>query len=157
MKENNHILSTNDFAEINWHDCKIYGFAFDDVEFKFYIDIDLIIEWIEPTPDSEGYSFRIAPATLVFKNVWNLVVDIDTNLALDIDSISMQNPHPPRNKDYIPDQKEYDWNIRLSQGEITFNSIGFDLFIRKAPEIRQEQSFGLKERGGISFSTKTSI
>jgi hypothetical protein len=146
------MYSTKDFAVINWHDCKIHGLAFDEVEFKFYLDLDLIIEWIEPLSNKDGYRFKIAPATLIFRNVWNLVFDIDTNLALDIDGVSMQNPHYPKNKDYITDENEYDWNMVLQQGEISFSSIGFELYIRKPPEIRQEQSLRLKERGGISFS-----
>ena len=152
MNKNNFIFSTKDFAEINWHDCKIHGLAFDEVEFKFYLDIDLILEWIEPLSNEVGYKFKVVPATLIFRNVWNLVFNIDTNLALDIDSVSMQNPHCPKNKDYVQDENEYDWNIVLQQGEISFNSIGFEIYIRKSPEIRDEQSFLLKERGGISFS-----
>jgi hypothetical protein len=152
MNKNNFIFSTKDFAEINWHDSKIHGLAFDEVEFKFYLDIDLIIEWIEPLPNEDGFRFKVAPATLIFRNVWNLEFDIDTNLALDIDSVSMQNPHCPKNKDYIQDENEYDWNIVLQQGEISFNSIGFEIYIRKSPEIRKELSLVLKERGGVSFS-----
>ena len=84
---------------------------------------------------------------MIFRKVWSLVLDIDTNLALDIDSVSMQNS---KNKDYAQD--EYNWNIVLQQGEISFRSIGFEIYIRKPPEIRDEQSFVLKERGGVSFS-----
>lgn len=153
MIENKKVYNTNDFGALDWHDCKIYGFAFDDDTFQFYLDIDLIIEWISPTSDGGGYKFKIAPTTLIFKNVWNLVFDIDTNLSLDIDGISMQNPHSPKNIAFISEKTEYDWNITLQQGEISFNSTGFELHIRKPPEIRQEQSFSLKERGGISFST----
>ena len=152
MNKNNFIFSTKDFAEINWHDCKSHGLAFDEVEFKFYLHVDLILEWIEPLSNEDGYKFKVVPATLIFRNVWNLVFNIDTNLALDIDSVSMQNPHCPKNKDYVQDENEYDWNIVLQQGEISFNSIGFEIYIRKSPEIRDEQSFLLKERGGISFS-----
>jgi hypothetical protein len=114
----------------------------------------LIIEWIKPLSDEVGYKFKIAPATLIFRNVWKLVFDIDTNLALEIESISMQNPQHPKNKDYVSDEFEYDWNIFLQQGEISFKSIGFELYIRKSPEIKQEQSLGLEERGGISFSNE---
>jgi hypothetical protein len=154
MTENIRVYTTKDFDALNWHDCKIYGLAFDDVSFKFYIDIDLIIEWINPIGKDGGYKFKIAPATLVFENVWNLVFDIDTNLTLSIDDVSMQNPHLPKNKDYIPEIMEYDWVISLLQGEISFKSIGYEIYIRKSPEIRQEQTLGLKERGGVSFSTK---
>lgn len=154
MIENTQVYTTKDFDALNWHDCKIYGLAFDDVTFKFYLDIDLIIEWINPAGKGEGYKFKIAPATLVFENVWNLVFDIDTNLTLSIDDVTMQNPHLPKNKDYLPEIMEYDWSISLLQGEITFKSIGFEIYIRKSPEISQEQTLGLNVRGGVSFSTK---
>ncbi|MGE5383671.1 MAG: hypothetical protein ACM3PX_09615 [Omnitrophica WOR_2 bacterium] len=152
MIKNNFIFSTKDFDNINWHDFKIHGFAFDEVEFKFYLDIDLIIEWIEPLSNEDGYRFKIAPATIIFMNVWNVVFDIDTNLALDIDNVSMQNPKSPKNKDQIQDNTEYDWKIGLHQGEISFKSIGFEIYIRKSPEIRKEQSLLIKERGGVSFA-----
>jgi len=151
--ENKYVYTTKDFDILDWHDCKIYGLAFDDNTFRFYLDIDFIIEWINPLNDVDGYKFKLAPATLIFQNVWNLVFDIDTNLSLDIDNISMQNPHFPINKDFLPEIKEYDWIISLQQGEITFKSIGLELYLRKSPQISQIQTFGIKERGGISFST----
>jgi hypothetical protein len=154
MIEYKQVYTTQDFKELNWHDCKIYGFAFDDNTYKFYLDIDLIIEWIDPFKEDEGYKFKIAPATLVFKNVWNLVFDIDTNLTLSIDDISMQNPHLPKNKDYVSGEMEHDWLITLLEGEISFKSIGFEIYVRKSPKIEQKQILGLDERGGISFSTK---
>lgn len=154
MIENKQVYTTIDFKNLNWHDCKIYGFAFDETKFKFYLDIDLIFEWIKLSNEDEGYQFKIAPATLVFENVWNLIFDIDTNLSLSIDNVLMQNPHFPRNKEFLSEIKEYDWAIKLLQGEITFKSIGFELYIRKSPEITQEQTIDLDRRGGISFSTK---
>jgi hypothetical protein len=154
MIEYKQVYTTQDFEGLNWHDCKIHGLAFDDKAYKFYLDIDLIIEWINPQEKNECYKFKIAPATLVFKNVWNLVFDIDTNLTLSIDGVSMLNPHLPKNKDYVPDEMEYDWLITLLEGEISFKSIGFEIYIRKSPEIGQKQTLGLDERGGISFSTK---
>jgi len=38
----------------------------------------------------EVINIKLLPATLVFENVWNLVFDIDTNLLLNIDDVSMQ-------------------------------------------------------------------
>lgn len=46
-------------------------------------------------------------------------------------------------------ENEYDWNIVLQQGEISFNSIGFEIYIRKSPEIINKYSFVLSERGGV--------
>ena len=147
------IITVKDFDNLNWHDCKIYGLSFDDVNYKFFLDIDFIFEWIQSSNNDKGYMFKIAPATLVFHNVWDVNFNIDTNLSLDIDNISMNNPRFPKNKDVLPEIFEYDWCIELLQGAISFKSIGFELHVRKPPIMMQMQSFGLKERGGISFST----
>jgi hypothetical protein len=156
IEDNKYLLTIKDFDNLEWHDCKIYGLAFDDVAYKFYLDIDFILEWIKPLNEDEGYKFKIAPATLIYHNAWDVRFDIDTNLSLDIDSISMKNPHSPKNNAVLPDTLEYDWVIELQQGAISFKSIGFELYIRKSPVINQMQTLGLIERGGISFSAKPS-
>lgn len=66
----------------------------------------------------------------------------------------MENPHLPKNKEILPEKMEYDWIIELQQGKISFKSIGFELFIRKLPEILETQSLSLATRGGISFSNE---
>ena len=151
--KNKQDLTTKNFEKIGWHDCKIYGLAFDDLSFNLYLDIDYISEWIEPSKEDEGYKFRVAPATLNFHNVWNISFDIETNLSLEIDNITRNNPHSPKNKEIYPNAIEYDWLIELQQGEISFKSIGFDLHLREQPIKMQMQTLSLKERGGISFST----
>jgi len=66
MTENIRVYTTKDFEALNWHDCKIYGLAFDDVSFKFYLDIDLIIEWINPIGKDGGYKYKIASSNFSF-------------------------------------------------------------------------------------------
>jgi hypothetical protein len=151
--KNKQDFTTKDFENIVWHDCKIYGLAFDDSTYNFYLDIDFICEWIEPTDENKSYKFKVAPATLNFHNVWDISFDMETNLSLEIDTITMNNPHSPKNKEILPkDILEYDWIIELQQGEISFKSIGFDMHLRELPTLKQAQTLGIKERGGISFS-----
>jgi hypothetical protein len=63
----------------------------------------------------------------------------------------------PRNKEILPDSLEYDWTIELQEGEITFRSIGFDLYCRSLPRRTNMQCLSLEERGGFSFSTPGEI
>jgi hypothetical protein len=146
---NRRILTIKDFENISWHDCKIFGFAFDESKYKLYFDIDFISEWIVPENNRKRYKLKIAPATLVFDNVWDVNFEIDTNLSLDIDNIIKENPHASKNK---PKEIEYEWSIELLQGEITFKSIGFKLYLRDEPQILSLNR-NLTKRGGISFST----
>lgn len=145
------VFTTSNFNQIQWHDTKIYAFAFDDKNYKFYLDVDLILEWINPQSNSENYTFKIVPATIVFFNTWNLIFDVDTNLNLIIEDVEMSNPHLPNNIKHIENILEYCWKIELSEGEIKFNSIGFEIFAKSEPILSNEQSIGLYERGGISF------
>ena len=159
MAHNNKIINEDqlfkikDFEKLEWHDCKIYAFAFDDITFKFYLDIDFITKWIDPINDDKGYSFEVSPATIVFHNTWDVILDSDTNLSLEINNISASNPHKAKNEQVVH-SKEYDWHIELQQGDIFFKSIGFTLFLRKPPTLSDSQTLGLEARGGISFSIK---
>lgn len=94
------------------------------------------------------YKLKIAPATLVFKNVWDINFDIDTNLLLDIDNFFYKNPQASKNK---LEEVEYEWSIELLQGEITFRSIGFKLYLRDKPQILNLRDRSLMKRGGIIF------
>ena len=146
----NRILTIKNFENISWHDCKIFGLAFDELKYKLYFDIDFISEWVMPENNKKYYKLRIAPATLVFNNVWDINFEIDTNLSLDIDNVVKRNPHASKNK---PMEVEYDWSIELLQGEITFKSIGFKLYLRNEPQILSLKDRSLIKRGGVSFST----
>jgi hypothetical protein len=158
MENNNRIINektvffVGDFDKLKWHDCKIYGFMFDDINYKFYLDIDFIVEWIDPINEHEGYKFKVAPATLVFHNAWDIIFDIETNLSLEIDDVVMSNPHEAKNKEVVLSKPEYDWHIELQQGDIFFKSIGFELYLRKPSILTENQTFGLEARGGVSFS-----
>ena len=105
------------------------------------------------TPQSQGdfYKFRVSPVTLVFENVYDLEIDIGGTLEIEIDSICREQPQKPKNIDYILKDLEWKWIITAQQGEISFQSVGFKMFVRKQPLLQQSQEIELVERGGISF------
>lgn len=62
-------------------------------------------------------------------------------------------PCPPRNAEYIAKKTEWQWLLECNEGEVTFRSVGYSQFTRRAPILTQAQQLTLDERGGISFTT----
>lgn len=144
-------LSDNNYNEMSWHDCRVYAIAFDKSNSRLLLDIDYITKWVKPNDSSEHYSFWVSPCTLIFNNVWNLKVDLETNLEMVINEITRENAHEAKN---LNGKIEYDWQIELLQGEIKFKSIGYNLYLRKEPVLSQSQELSLKERGGFGFGNQ---
>lgn len=159
MEENTYniqrVWTELDFEQMEWHDCRIYGFASYPESFEVAFDIDYICEWIMPIAPATHYEFRTAPATLVFWNVRDLVIDIDSGDAtLDIDSIKRTLVGVPINSKFIDRQEEWEWSLELGYGQIKLHSVGYHLYLRQIPKIRRKQRLDLKERGEISFARK---
>jgi hypothetical protein len=63
---------------MGWHDATVWAVAFLatdpretlDSSGELALDIDYIVQWIEPVPPDEYFTFTVAPATLVFNDVW---------------------------------------------------------------------------------------
>jgi hypothetical protein len=149
------IWTDNDYDQMGWHDSRVYAIAFDDKEFRFMLDIDYIFQWIHPLEGETYFKFWVAPVTLIFENIWDLKINIDSNGGLEIDDIHRSNPNLPKNADFVNNRTEYDWIIETQQGEITFKSIGFKQYTKQKPILLSSQEIELEKRGGISFSTKT--
>lgn len=145
------VWTEEDFSKMKWHDCTVYGVAVDKKNYKLMFDIDYIFSWIIPQSQDDYYKFWVSPATLVFENVYNLEIDIESNLEIDIDTIYREQPRQPKNKDYILKDLEWKWVIITQQGEISFQSVGFNMYVRKKPLLQQFQEIELVKRGGISF------
>jgi len=144
------IYTEEDFEDMDWHDVYIHGMGFDSKNFELFLDVDYIFKWIKK-PRAKYYSFIIAPATVVFRNVWDYTCDFISNINLTIMSIDRINPRVPNNHEYIKDKTEWRWEIELLEGEIKFNSTGYKLYTRQQPEIKRQQHYTLQERNGISF------
>lgn len=147
----NQTLTDEYFDEMSWHDVKIHAIAFDSDNFQLLLDIDYICEWI---PKGKRYLFKVAPATLVFRNVHDFIMST-SGCDLIILDIYRDNPVRPHNSSYIDEQTEYDWSFDLaSGGEVSFKSTGYTQFIRQQPVTIKRQSMELDERAGISFNTQ---
>jgi hypothetical protein len=131
-----------DFEELNWHDCTIYGIAFQSKVSNFTLDIDYICEWIKPEPNETSFKFQVAPAILIFENVYNLEIGIDSfDLEVQIDNIIRENPQQPPNVSFVGKKLDYLWTIECHQGSICFHSIGFKMNIKSIPQLNQTQTY----------------
>ena len=145
------VWTEEDFEKMGWHDCKVYAMAFpDDEKFELAFDIDYIVKWVNLKEDNTYIKFWVAPATLVFKNVYEININLYT-VDFQIQDINRENPIKPKNKDHIKDILEYDWRIETTNGEITFKSVGYTQFIRQKPKLLDKQLLDFNERGGITF------
>ena len=144
------LITVNNSPNINWHDSRIYGIGFDGANYKLLFDVDIIIDW-KKNANQEYYDVFLAPATLVFENVWDLSFDIETwNIVLDIENVRAINPKASKNH---PDSLEYEWEMELMQGVIKFKALGFRVFFKDDPKNIPPQDRTVNDRGGISFNT----
>lgn len=144
------------YGDLNFHDCQIYSFGFDSDNYELLFDIDFILKW---HTDKSKWKFSVCPITIVFKNVYDIEMDIDSNTQLIMDDIIKSNPRIPKNIEYLPaNTLEYDWYFDLIVGgEIRFKSIGMTIYQRKEEIITTNQTLTLEERGGFSLSKEGTI
>jgi hypothetical protein len=150
------VWTTDDIDQMGWHDCPIHAIAFDDSNNKLLFDIDYIFKWVAPS-ESGHYGFWIAPATLVFENVYGLAADFGSMLQQTILEFDRSNPVKPHKLSCIEYDVEWEWTILTVCGQITFKSVGYTQYIRKSPVYKEIQEISLEERGGFSFSTETEV
>src|SRR5690348_4603932 len=107
------IWTDADFDTMGWHDNNIYRIRLtEDLE----LDLDYILQWNQPDLEGLPFTFWVAPATLVFKNIKNLRFDFSFAIGLDnsfeIEDIDRHNQHQ--------------WTIILQQGDIHFEADGYE-------------------------------
>jgi len=142
--------SEKDLAEMSWHDVIIHAIAANtelisrpDREQQMeprelLFDIDYVLNWREALTERRA-DFWISPATLVFGNV----SDVRTKFASDTWPLIVI---------YEVRRVDRRWTIALDEGEIAFDSPGFEQYIRREPIFKANYTYlSDRERGGVSF------
>jgi hypothetical protein len=115
------------FDQMSWHDNHVHGLrvrAGDDLGGQLELDIDYILEWLSSGDAASGFRFRIAPATLTFRKVYDLQIEIDyrtVGAVLVPFSIAEVERLPEPGTDLSR------WTIRLNwpHGQLSFAAAGF--------------------------------
>ncbi len=140
----------SDFEAFNWHDNPIHGFGLVEGEYglgKLVLDIDYITEWV--CSDEGSFSFRIAPADLVFEDVSDLVVSLDyqsCSAGLTPPSIHVIRREP---RTHPNGHQNFAWHIDInwpSGGYIRFTAPGFTQTLRKEPILSDGQVLDPRDR-----------
>jgi hypothetical protein len=152
------VWSDDDFEQMGWHDATVWGIAL--LHSPTYggrgelaLDIDYIVRWIEPVPPDEYFTFAVAPATLVFHDVWKAHGDFDAfdTVAFELDSIERGEPEDEKQRE----QNLRRWTIDGSLG-LSVVASGFHQYFRSRPVGPvKSQRLSLEERGGVSFARPT--
>jgi hypothetical protein len=144
----------SDYEELSWHDCHIHGLAMIEREYgcgDLVLDIDFITEWEKM--DDQALRFHVAPATLVFHEVWDLVIDLDYKTVeagsapFSIDGLARE---PHANFRSLT-QFRYLMDINWPRGSLSFIGHRFTQTLRAEPIVTSSQDLGLNEREGLSI------
>jgi len=154
-------FTESDFEDLSWHDCHVWGFELrppdpdnNDWRSELALDIDYIVEWICRTDG--GATFRVAPATLVFRDVSDLCIDCDfrsegppaTIQPASVDDIERTPTSARLGREA---GERWNWKIALNWpqgGSMTFAASGFSMRLRREPVETPEQSLSPRVRRG---------
>lgn len=140
-----------DFESLSWHDNFVYGFSIvegeDGTVGQLVFDLDFIVEWLQPPPDS--FRFLVAPATLTFYRACDLKVELDyakvSAATIPFSIYGIEREEKISSNGY----KSYRWRMAVAfpDGEITFVADGFKQVLRSPPIESQTQCLPSNLRG----------
>lgn len=142
------VWSDADFEQMGWSETSVHAIAAIPENFELLFDIDYIIQWVYPVPPDKYFTFWVAPATLVFSNVWN----VKSHLESESGEFSLQNLDR-LDEQTTPNGKMTDWLWKLSGdgGSMSFRATSYKQYFRKQPVLTQFQKLRFDERGGLCF------
>ncbi|MEW1912613.1 hypothetical protein AB0442_29960 [Kitasatospora sp. NPDC085895] len=145
------VRSDADFEEMGWHDATLHGLYLqqtDDVVPRLLLDLDYVVRWVHPVRPAKNFTFWVAPATLVFEQVWDLE-----------GSLGLTNTHPELEIDDVyrlaPDDGRSEWPQWHVEGhgfDLRFRAGGFRQYVRQTPRHTPTPTLSAAERGGCCFT-----
>jgi hypothetical protein len=144
-----------DFDKMGWHDVAVHALGFEQGRdsARLLLDIDYILQWLDPVPPSDFYSFVIAPATLVFENVWSLKGDLDAEAIGERTLLQIESIERTDADDRAAARGLQRWTVLGHNFELTFLAGGYRQHLRRrACTVNNAQRLSSQERGGIGFA-----
>jgi hypothetical protein len=143
----------DDFDLLSWHDNRIHAISFvcpdEGYENDLVLDIDFIFEWIK-TP-SDGFRFRVAPATLAFHNVTKTRIGVELvyRESLEIDRIEREDVSTVPERETGCRPHRYTIFLQCLSGptnSIVVESYAFEMKLRKPPIAQKSQWLEAEDR-----------
>jgi hypothetical protein len=154
------VWTDRDFDVMGWHDATVHAMTvdWDPVVLEggwhgatLLLDIDYIVTWIHHGP-GETIHFEVAPATLVFEDVWDIEGELESRRTMS----------PPQildlNRGDADEQGLADWEVDGDRFALRFRARGFYQHFRARPIANGDaQSLSSARRGGPSFATPSEL
>lgn len=138
--------SEADFERLGFHDCRIWAIRWSPQDFSIALDLDYIVEWVEPTQEASNYAFWICPAELRFANVDGVDVALQwSGLPLECHIAEL---HRRESRQTPNGTLQWLWELELSApgGSISLWATGFHLKMLAKPVLSNVQCLKRTER-----------
>ena len=141
------------FEDYCWHDNAIHGFHIvegdDGCSGDLVLDIDFILEWLQPEGDDNAFGFKVAPANLTFHEVTDLVVSVD--YAASTAAFQPMTIHEIHREvvTYPNGHSSFNWKVEINwprNSFISFRSSGFTQVLRAEPIVSGAQYLSPSQR-----------
>lgn len=144
------VWTERDFARLGWHDATIWAFDVQRADYsnldtptwptdRVVLDLDYITRRVEPRRGRDPFTFWVAPCTLVFAGVTELVLDVRT---LGIEDLEIAEIHAVNGG----------WHVEGYGFDMKVAATGFTQTFRRIPVHIEAQGLDLAARGGYSYS-----
>ncbi|MFC7549689.1 hypothetical protein [Plantactinospora sp. GCM10030261] len=159
-------LTDEELVETSWDYCRIHALAVTDDEdppedltpeefweqddldpiapsaLQLHLDLDYIVRRVESGSMSEVH-FWVAPATLIFKSVWDIVGSLHSVCQpMELKNLRQEAPGTHL--------KEPCWHLEGRDMDLRFQASRFTMYVRRPPRYGR-RVLRMVERGGISF------
>ncbi|MEH1017486.1 hypothetical protein V6U90_30915 [Micromonospora sp. CPCC 206060] len=160
-------LTDEELVEMPWDFCRIHAFAvtayegppWDDMtpegyrehddldptapsDLLLHLDLDYIVRRVEFGP-LRDVRYWVAPATLIFDNVWDIVGSLrSVCLPLELKSL--------RQEEATGRAQDHCWHLEGRDMDLRFQASRYTLYVRRPPRYG-DRVLRMAERGGISF------
>ncbi|MEV7596978.1 hypothetical protein AB0O91_06265 [Kitasatospora sp. NPDC089797] len=144
------VWSDADLEEMGWHDATVHALFLQPGEMasRLLLDLDYPVRWVPPVRRRDPFTFWVAPATLVFEEVWDLEGSLDfKGLAPELELDGIHRLAPPDGRAEYPL-----WHLEGHAFELKFRASGFRQYFRQAPRHVAGPMLEYADRGGCAFT-----
>ncbi|PKF60179.1 hypothetical protein CW745_16385 [Psychromonas sp. psych-6C06] len=142
------IWTESDFLEMGWHDSIIYSSFAKIDDYEFVLDLDYIFNRVKPELEGDSFNFWVSPVTMVFQNVSDIKVNIESQQGeIEVSDLLMESPELTPNGKYT----SHIYRFECQQGSISLRATGFKMYVKQLPKFQSSYCLTLKDRNGITF------
>jgi hypothetical protein len=143
-----YVWSDEDFEVMGWHDASLWSMYADPEAFEFMFDLDYIFKWVDPEPGETYFKFWVCPVTMVFANVSDVIINIESQQgAIEVADLLRTPLGLSPNGEF----EQYAFHFECQEGQLSLKAAGFKMYVRQAPVLQEQQSLEFTTRGGVSF------